>query len=173
MSKYGQVKLQNDYLLSVLGAPSRTHGKMLQPAASPHVMRWSWHQVNSVRFTVQIDRTTQPVLLVLSTIYNPNWHVCVVPTGTPIWPWTCWFNGFLSPRVHLSPFGLFNGWLIDPGPASRYTVIVDFGVQHITDLAALVSFLTAAGITAAAVLVMSVKVVRASKNPEQLPRAFE
>jgi hypothetical protein len=30
------------------------------------------------------------------------------------------------PRVHLSPFGLFNGWLIDPGPASRYTVIVDF-----------------------------------------------
>ncbi len=173
MSKYGQVKLQNDYLLLVLGAPSRTHGKMLQPAASPHVMRWSWHQVNSVRFTVQIDRTTQPVLLVLSTIYNPNWHVCVVPTGTPIWPWTCWFNGFLSPRVHLSPFGLFNGWLIDPGPASRYTVIVDFGVQHITDLAALVSFLTAAGITAAAVLVMSVKVVRASKNPEQLPRAFE
>ncbi len=172
-SKYGQIKVPNDYLLSALGAPSRTHGKVLQSAASPHVMRGPWHQVNSVRFTVQIDRTTRPVLLVLSTIYNPNWHACVVPTGTPIWPWTCWFNGFLSPRNHLSPFGIFNGWLIDPSLAGRYTVIVDFGAQHFTDLAALVSFLTAAGITTAAVLVMLVKVVRASRNPEWLSHAFE
>jgi hypothetical protein len=87
---------------------------------------------------------TRPLLLVLSAAYHPSWHACLIAGGQALPPWTCWFGGFLPPRDHLPVLGLDNGWVLDhPGP---YTVILDYGFQHIAVMAALVSAMTLAGI---------------------------
>jgi hypothetical protein len=61
-------------------------------------------------------------------------------------PWACWFGGFIAARDHVPLLNVDNGWVIDhPGP---YTVILDYGFQHIAVMAALVSMMTLAGIVA-------------------------
>jgi len=62
-----------------------------------------------------------------------------VPEGSTVWPWTCWFNGFMPARDHVQALGFANGWVIEhPG---RYTIVMDYGFQHVADVARLLSIL--------------------------------
>jgi hypothetical protein len=118
----------------------------LAATVRPHVIRLAWSQANITRLSVRVPPTTGPLLLVLSVAYHPSWHACLIAGGQAMPPWTCWFGGFLPARDHLPVRGLDNGWVLDhPG---RYTVILDYGFQHIAVMAALVSAMTLAGIVA-------------------------
>ena len=99
---------------------------------APHVTQVMWAQENPARWSVRIGATTGPLVLVLSALYHPYWHACLVPAGAPVWPWTCWVNGFMPASTHVRPAGFANGWVIDR--AGRYTVILDYGFQHVADL---------------------------------------
>jgi len=118
-------------------------------APSPHILRPAWSQQSPTRLSVHLDLATGPVLLVFSTLYNSNWHACVVPDGQPVLPWTCWFGGFLPARQHVPALNLTNGWLINR--SGRYTVIIDYGTQHLADIASLLS-LVSIGVLVVAVL---------------------
>jgi len=166
------VHVPNNYIMTSLGLPSgahATHGNISRAAESSQVVRLPWMQVNPVRFIVRISPASGPLLLTLSTTYNPNWHACIVPDGTPIRPWTCWFHGFLPARDHVDPLGLFNGWLIaHPG---HYIVVIDFGTQHIADTAALLSLLAVSGTILAALLIRCLRMVRALRGVQKLSHA--
>jgi len=140
--------------LPIIDARTRRTGQ------APQLIHMAWTRENPTRYVVRIDTTTraQPVALVLSALYNPRWHACIVPTGSAVSPWACWFNGFLVARDHIRPLGFVNGWILDhPG---RYTVVLDYGYQHVADLLALLSLL-AVGVTIIwAVLPVLYKVMR-------------
>ncbi len=140
--------------LPVSDAASSAQG----PLRPPRVMRVGVVQDNPLRLSVQIGPTRGPVLLVFATSYHPSWHACVLPPGGAPPPWSCVFGGYVPARAHVQPLSFLNGWIIDrPG---RYTVIIDYGFQHIADLAEAVSLITVGGLALAALLVASKRAVR-------------
>jgi hypothetical protein len=139
-----------------------------QPAATvrPHVIRLAWSQANIARLSVRVPPKTRHLLLVLSAAYHPSWHACLIAGGQAMPPWTCWFGGFLPARDHLPVLGLDNGWVLDhPG---RYTVILDYGFQHIAVMAALVSAMAVAAIVAWSI---GPQLVRLGQRVHSLTRA--
>jgi len=164
VSRTRERKVLDHHLTTALGFSSAISSNAQSPQ-TPQVTRLQWTQVNPVRLTVHVNSTTRPLLIVLSTIYNPNWHACIVPAETSIQPWTCWFNGFIPARDHLTALGLFNSWYIaHPG---RYTVIIDLGTQHITDFAAFLSLVTVGGIVLAALVLLCLKGKGAALRPNR------
>jgi len=106
----------------------------------PSVLHLSWTEENPARLSVSVDRSTGPILLVLSSLYHPDWHACIIPEGHASPPWSCWFSGFVPAQKHVQVLGFANGWEINqPG---RYTVILDYGFQHLTDIGTALSVLT-------------------------------
>jgi hypothetical protein len=141
----------NDTLRSALGLRldrSRQGMRLRQPTV--HVMRLNWVQQNPTRLLVTVGPTAGSMVLVLSGLYNASWHLCIVPAGAAVPAWTCWFSGFVPAASHIHALGFANGWLIDH--RGRYMVIVDYGFQHLADLAALLSAGTVAGAVLAGLL---------------------
>lgn len=172
-SRVEQAGVLNAYLLSALGAHVAMRGIAPRSASKPTsgVMSVPWTQISPVRMVIHINATTRPLLLVFSTIYNPNWHACVVPAGASIHPWTCWFNGFLPRHDHVVPLKVFNGWLVSASPG-RYTVVIDLGVQHITDAAALLSLLGVGGLVVATVMMRCWGIIQEAVRTHRRAFAF-
>ncbi len=107
---------------------------------APQVMHIAVTRESQVRYSIQVSSTQGPSLLILSTSYHPSWHACLVPAGSSPSPWTCTFRGSLPAQDHVPVLGFLNGWVIDhPG---RYTLIVDYGFQHIADIGSTISVIT-------------------------------
>lgn len=122
-----------------------------QAIPKPRIMRVATTQQTPLRMSLTINVSTQPLFLVQSTSFSPTWHACIIPAGEAVLPWTCWFSGFVAPSRHLHALGFLNGWIIEhPG---RYTVIIDYGFQHIADLGILLSILTMGSVILVAVSV--------------------
>lgn len=121
-----------------LGVPTVSGGKAI--LVRPQVLTPSVTHENAVRYAVHIDSAKGPVLLVLSTSYHPSWHACLVSGDVSPAPWTCWFGEPELTREHVATLNSLNGWVIDhPG---RYTVILDYGFQHVADITILISLVT-------------------------------
>jgi hypothetical protein len=147
----GAERLVNDTLRSALGLRldrARQGMPLREPAV--HVMQLNAVQQNLTRLSIRVGPTAGPIVLVLSALYNVGWHLCIVPDGVAVPPWSCWFGGFVPVASHVHALGFANGWLIDH--RGRYTVIMDYGFQHVTDLAALLSAGTVAGAVLAGLL---------------------
>jgi hypothetical protein len=130
IARFGLQRTASQTVMAALGFSSA--GVFRPGNRAPHVTPVRWAQENPTRWSVRIGPTAGPLVLVLSALYHPYWHACLVPAGAPVWPWTCWFNGFMPASTHVRPAGFANGWVIDR--AGRYTVILDYGFQHVADL---------------------------------------
>jgi hypothetical protein len=130
IARFGPQRTASQTVMAALGFSSA--GVFRPGNRAPHVTQVRWAQENPARWSVRIGPTAGPLVLVLSALYHPYWHACLVPAGAPVWPWTCWFNGFMPASTHVRPGGFANGWLIDR--AGRYTLILDYGFQHVADL---------------------------------------
>jgi len=118
----------------------RPNGETFTTLQSPQIIRPTVTRQSPVRYTIKVGATKGPVLLVLSTSYHPSWHACLVPVGAVVRPWTCAFGGYLPDRDHVAALGFLNGWIVDhPG---SYTVVVDYGFQHVANAGITVSLLT-------------------------------
>ena len=130
IARFGLQRAASQTVMAALGFSSAD--RFLPGNRAPHVAQVRWAQENPTRWSVRIGPTAGPLVLVLSALYHPYWHACLLPAGAPVWPWTCWFNGFLPAGTHVHAAGFANGWVI--GHAGRYTVILDYGFQHVADL---------------------------------------
>jgi len=111
----------------------------LRSVRPPRVLPLTWSRTSPTRMSVSVDASAGPAVVVLTAVYHPGWHACIVPEGSTVWPWTCWFNGFMPARDHVQALGFANGWVIEhPG---RYTIVMDYGFQHVADVARLLSIL--------------------------------
>ncbi len=121
-----------------------SNGQTSASLQSPQIIRPDVTRQSPVRYTIKVGPTKGPVLLILSTSYHPSWHACLVPDGAVTRPWTCSFGGYLPARDHVAALGFLNGWVIDhPG---NYTIIVDYGFQHVADFGIAVSLATLCGL---------------------------
>ncbi len=113
------------------------------------VTRVSYIRLSSVRYEVHVSNAVagHPLLLGFLSTYNPNWHACVLPSTQPVRFWTCWSGG-LPASQHIALLNQFNGWLLKD--AGSYTVVVDLGTQHATDVIALGSLGVVGGLAVAA-----------------------
>src|SRR5439155_10201320 len=68
---------------------------------APRVIDVSWTQENPTRWSAHVGPTAGPIVLVLSALYHPFWHACVLPANAVVLPWTCWFNGFMPASAHV------------------------------------------------------------------------
>jgi hypothetical protein len=141
IARLGAQRAASQRVMAALGFSS---AGVLRPGnRAPHVTQVKWAQENPTRWSVRLGPRAGPLVLVLAALYHPYWHACLVPAGAPVRPWTCWFNGFMPSSTHVRPAGLANGWVIDH--AGQYTVILDYGFQHVADLFQAVAALTLGG----------------------------
>lgn len=142
----GAVQVNEDFIRAFsLGNTT----KLLPSLQRRGVTRVSYTRLTPVRYEVHVSNAKigRPLLLGFLTAYNPNWHACMLPRGQSVHPWTCWSGG-LQASQHIDLLGQFNGWLLNR--AGSYTVVVDLGTQHATDIVALGSLVVVGGLLVAA-----------------------
>lgn len=141
-----EMRMEENVILNYLNMEnlSKLHEKSSRNSYSPTI---TFQKIDSTKYKVHVDNTTEPFFLVFSESYSPQWKAYINENGDE----TNWFEVFypksISDDKHFLVNGYANAWYIDPNGINSednngITMTLYFWPQSIFYIGMIISGLT-------------------------------